>query len=305
MTSSRSSRSRCSSTTRPAVRLLSDASSIDLYGLDGNEQRSNLPGISQLVLEPAGTPRHRPQPGADPGQAAGGSAWCSAGSGGRLVGDRDQGGRLTARAGRTGWRRTASSSRTVPGSGSGCCPRRATQQEQGRRAHDRRARVPGHVAAPARRPAASPRPRRVRAGRRARLPTTTRSGSAWTCGSPARPTASRSKTQLSMIRQIGEALQYAHNNRVVHRGLVAARRLGAKRPGHRARRQGPGRRLAGLRHGRRAPPAPTSRRRGHRSFGAPPRGRRHRLRRRASPRRKGRGRRTPTASASTCSASAP
>ncbi|QLQ39641.1 BREX system serine/threonine kinase PglW [Micromonospora robiginosa] len=27
-------------------------------------------------------------------------------------------------------------------------------------------------------------------------------------------------TQLSMIRQIGEALQYAHNNRVVHRGLV-------------------------------------------------------------------------------------
>ncbi|WBB47303.1 BREX system serine/threonine kinase PglW [Verrucosispora sp. WMMA2044] len=27
-------------------------------------------------------------------------------------------------------------------------------------------------------------------------------------------------TQLSMIRQIGEALQYAHNNRVVHRGLI-------------------------------------------------------------------------------------
>ncbi|MEU8284183.1 BREX system serine/threonine kinase PglW [Micromonospora sp. NPDC048905] len=27
-------------------------------------------------------------------------------------------------------------------------------------------------------------------------------------------------TQLSMIRQIGEALQYAHNNRVVHRGLM-------------------------------------------------------------------------------------
>ena len=26
-------------------------------------------------------------------------------------------------------------------------------------------------------------------------------------------------TQLSMIRQLGEALQYAHNNRVVHRGL--------------------------------------------------------------------------------------
>ncbi|MFG3685442.1 BREX system serine/threonine kinase PglW [Micromonospora sp. NPDC047740] len=27
-------------------------------------------------------------------------------------------------------------------------------------------------------------------------------------------------TQLSMIRQVGEALQYAHNNRVVHRGLI-------------------------------------------------------------------------------------
>jgi Protein kinase domain len=27
-------------------------------------------------------------------------------------------------------------------------------------------------------------------------------------------------TQLSMIRQIGEAMQYAHNNRVVHRGLI-------------------------------------------------------------------------------------
>jgi serine/threonine protein kinase len=34
--------------------LLSEASTINLYGLDGNESRSNLSGISQLVFEPAG-----------------------------------------------------------------------------------------------------------------------------------------------------------------------------------------------------------------------------------------------------------
>lgn len=34
--------------------LLSEASAIGLYGLDSNESRSNLPGISELVLEPAG-----------------------------------------------------------------------------------------------------------------------------------------------------------------------------------------------------------------------------------------------------------
>jgi serine/threonine protein kinase len=34
--------------------LLSEASAINLYGLDGKESRSNLPGISELVFEPAG-----------------------------------------------------------------------------------------------------------------------------------------------------------------------------------------------------------------------------------------------------------
>ena len=133
--------------------LLSQASSINLYGLDGHESRSNLPGISDLVLAARRASGDRPQPGADPGQADGthrpGPAPRTRG---RFVGHRGPGDRLRGRV--------AGLARLPPGAAAGAGPdpvpgaaRVVQPAGQGRGAADRRARVPGHVAAAARRAA--------------------------------------------------------------------------------------------------------------------------------------------------------
>ena len=63
----------------------------------------------------------------------------------------------------------------------------------------------------------------------------------WLAG---RPNGVPLTTQLSIVRQIGEALQYAHDNRVVHRGLSPLAVWVRDGAGD-GRRQGAGRRLAG------------------------------------------------------------
>ena len=41
-----------------------------------------------------------------------------------------------------------------------------------------------------------------------------------TCGWPTMRAACRLPNQLSLLRQVAEAVAYAHGNRVVHRGLT-------------------------------------------------------------------------------------
>ena len=61
-------------------------SAIGLYGLDGNEPGSHLPGISELVLEPAGRRAIGRTRSRSWSSCWNGSAWCSAASAARARG---------------------------------------------------------------------------------------------------------------------------------------------------------------------------------------------------------------------------
>ena len=103
----------------------------------------------------------------------------------------------------------------VPGHAAGRDRHRAGQDPPGRRA-----RVPDHVPA-GERPAAAPAGHgRQRPRRRAWSTRSTSGSSGSTCGWPTTPGSVSAEEQLSLLRQVAEAVAYAHGNRVVHRGLT-------------------------------------------------------------------------------------
>ena len=169
-TSSRSSRSRCSCTTNGLRCELPPASARGLYGLDGNEHVSNLPGISELLLEPArrraiGPNEERILERADGPDRPGPAPRAR----GRLVGHRGAGPRrgrgLAGLAGLPPGRPAGAGADPLPGRRR---PGRAAD-ERAQVQQGRRARVPGDVPPAARRPAVPPRHGRLRPRRRAGL----------------------------------------------------------------------------------------------------------------------------------------
>ena len=240
-TSSRSCRSRSSCTTRSSRSELSAASAIGLYGLDGHEAtRPTCRASPSCCSSP---PTRASGSTSDPGRAdERGSVWCSVGEreAGSWVIENEpvaEGDGLAGVGGVPPGQPDRPGPDPVPGR------RRRAPVEAGAAAAapDRRARVPGHGPA---------HPRRACCALATWSSPT--SASAWSTRTSEgwqrldlwraeQPHGVPLDTQLAIIRQVGEALQYAHGNRVVHRGL-APRPSGCGRTGRGA--QGPGAGLA-------------------------------------------------------------
>ena len=206
----------------PGLRcLLPPASRIDLFGLDGAESHSGLPGISERLLEPA-TPQQ--SVGANRDQIIASlmeriGIVLAAPARGGLVGDRRgaaRGGRrLAGLAGVPPGGHDRPGPDPVPGYPAGCDVHRAGQGPPGRRA-----RVPDHVAAGATTGCCARGTWWTANSASAWSTRSTTGSSGSTCGWPTTRAARRRPRQLSLLRQVAEAVAYAHGNRVVHRGLT-------------------------------------------------------------------------------------
>ena len=99
-------------------------------------------------------------------------------------------------------------------------PPGATHDRTGQDPPGRRARVPDHVAAGATTGCCA-RGTWWTASSASAWSTRSMTGSSGsTCGWPTTRAASPAETQLRLLRQVAEAVAYAHGNRVVHRGLT-------------------------------------------------------------------------------------